>query len=168
MPEWLLKKDDYVPSTEKSTFINKSILSILKMLTKFKYNTAYKSNRFGVNTITKLISAILLIIFVSLSRSYSFLMIIDVYLLLIISMLKAKEIAHIIKMAVVVTIFTSIILLPSIYMGNGNNSILLVIKALTTITLVNITSSISKWNDITKTLKVLFIPDIFIDRKSVV
>lgn len=162
MPEWLLKKDDYVPSTEKNTFINKSILSILKMLAKFKYSTEYKPNRFGVNTITKLMSAILLIIFVSLSRSYSFLMIIDVYLLLIISTLKVKEIVHIIKMAVVVTIFTIIILLPSIYMGNQNNSVLLVIKALTTITVVNIISSISKWNDITKTLKVFFIPDIFI------
>ena len=162
MPEWLLKKDNYVPSTEKNTFINKSILSILKMLTKFKYNTKYESNRFGINTITKLISAILLIILVSLSRSFGFLIIIDVYLLLIISLLKAEEIKHIIKMAVVVTIFTIIILLPSILTGNENNSIILVVKALTTITVVNITSSISNWNDITKTLKLFFIPDIFI------
>ena len=162
MPEWLLKKDEYVPLVEKNTFINKSILSILKMLTKFKYNAEYKTNRFGINTITKLISAILLIILVSISRSFGFILIIDVYLLLIISLLKAEDIKHIIKMAVVVVIFTLIILLPSIFMGNKNNSIMIVIKTLTTVTVVNIISAIAQWNDITKTLKLFFIPDIFI------
>jgi cobalt/nickel transport system permease protein len=162
MPEWLLKKDDYVPSIEKNTFINKSILAILKMLTKFKYSTEYKVNRFGINTITKLISAIILIILASTSRSATFLIIVDVYLLLIISMLKVEEIKHIIKMAGVVTIFTLIILLPSIFMGNKSNSIMIIVKTLTTVTVVNITSSITQWNDITKALKLFFIPDIFI------
>ena len=162
MPEWLLKKDDYVPSTEKNTFINKSTLSILKMLAKFKYSSKYEFNRFKVNAVTKLVSAILLIILVSLTRSMGFIIIIDVYLLIIISMLKVEEIKHIIKMAGVVTIFTFIILLPSIFMGNENNSIMLIIKTLTTITIVNIISSITQWNEITKTLKLFFIPDIFI------
>lgn len=162
MPEWLLKKDDYVPSTEKNTFINKSILSILKMLTKFKYNAKHKSNRFGINTITKFTSTVLLIILVALSRSFYFIIIIDVYFLLIISLLKAEEIKHIIKLAVMVTIFTVIILLPSFFMGNRNNSILIVVKTLTTVTAVNITSCLTQWNDITKTLKLFFVPDIFI------
>ena len=162
MPEWLLKKDNYVPLEEKNTFINKSILTILKMLSKFKYGSKFESNRFKINAITKLISAIILIILVSLSRSFAFLIIIDVYLLLIISVLTSKEINHIIKMAVVVSFFTLIVLLPSILMGNQNNSILIVIKTITTITVVNITSSISKWDEITKTLKLFFIPDIFI------
>lgn len=162
MPEWLLKKDDYIPSKEKNTFINKSILSILKMLTKFKYNAKHKSSRFGINTITKFISAIILIILVALSRNFGFILMVDVYLLLIISMLKAEEIVHIIKLAVVITIFTSIIIMPSLFMGNINNSILIVIKTLTTVTVVNITSAITQWNDITKTLKLFFIPDIFI------
>lgn len=162
MPEWLLKKDDYVTTMEKNNFINKSILSILKMLTKFKYNAKYKSNRFGINTITKFISALLLIILVALSRNFHFIIIIDVYLLFIISLLKAEEIKHIIKMAIVVTIFTLIILLPSFLMGNTNNSILIAIKTLTTVTVVNITSTITQWNDITKALKVFFVPDIFI------
>ncbi|MCJ7687993.1 MAG: energy-coupling factor transporter transmembrane protein EcfT [Clostridiaceae bacterium] len=162
MPEWMLKKDNYVPATEKNTFIKKSILSILKMLTKFKYNSVYEGDRFAVNTITKLMSAILLVIMVSVSRSFEFLLIVDVYLLLIISLLRAGEIKHIFKMAVVVTIFSLVILLPSILMGNINNSIMIVIKTITTVTVVNITSSISQWNDITKTLKILFIPDIFI------
>lgn len=162
MPEWLLKKDDYVPTSERNTFINKSILSILTMLTKFKYNAKYKSNRFGVNTITKFISAIIIILLVALSRNINFIIIIDVYLLLVISLLKAEEIKHVLKLAIVITIFTLIILLPSFLMGNTNNSILIVIKTLTTVTAVNITSSITQWNDITKTLKLFFVPDIFI------
>ena len=162
MPEWLLKKDNYVPSNDKNTFINKSILSILKMLTKFKYNTTQDPHKFGINTITKLISAILLIILVSTTRSFGFLMIIDVYLLLIISLLKVEQIKHIIKMALGVAIFTLIILLPSMLMGNESNSIMIIIKTLTTVTVVNITTCITQWNDMTKALKLFFVPDIFI------
>jgi cobalt/nickel transport system permease protein len=132
------------------------------MLTKFKYNSVYEGDRFAVNTITKLMSAILLVIMVSVSRSFEFLLIVDVYILLIISLLRVGEIKHIFKMAVVVTIFSLVILLPSILMGNINNSIMIIIKTITTVTVVNITSSISQWNDITKTLKMFFIPDIFI------
>jgi len=162
MPEWLLKKDDYAAKEEKNRFINKSILSILRMLSKFQYGSKHESNRFKINAITKIVTAILLVILVSLSRSFGFLLIIDVYLLLIISILKSEEINHIIRMAGIVSIFTLIVLLPSIFMGNANNSILIVIKTLTTITIVNITSSISQWNETTKTLKLFFIPDIFI------
>ena len=162
MPEWLLKKDNYIPSNDGNTFINKSILSILRMLSKFKYSTAHDPHKFGINTISKLISAILLIILVSTSRSFAFLMIIDVYLLLIISLLKVDQIKHIIKMALVVTLFTLIILFPSILMGNESNSMMIIIRTLTTVTVVNITSAITQWNEITKALKLLFIPDIFI------
>jgi cobalt/nickel transport system permease protein len=61
-----------------------------------------------------------------------------------------------------VAIFTFIILIPSILMGNKNNSMLIVFKVIETVALVSITSSTTSWIDITVGLKLFFIPDIFV------
>ena len=60
MPEWLLKKDNYILQKDKDTFINKSILSILEILARFRIQTEYKSNKFGINTIIKVIITLII------------------------------------------------------------------------------------------------------------
>lgn len=162
MPEWLLKKDDYIPQKEKDAFIDKSILSILGILTRFTLQTEIKRNKFGINAAVKLLMTLLVIILVSLSRSFAFVILIDVFLLLIVSLLNYNDIKYIIKMGIVISIFTFIILIPSILMGNKNNSLLIILKVLATVTAVNITACTTKWNDIIAAFKTLFIPDIFI------
>jgi cobalt/nickel transport system permease protein len=162
MPDWLLKKDNYIPQNERDAFINKSILSILSILTKFRMQTEHKSNKFGINAAFKVLSALIVIVFVSLSKNSSFIIMIDVFLLLVVSLLNADEILHIIKIGTVASVFTFIILIPSILMGNINNSFLIVLKVLATVTIINITSCTTRWNDIIAALKMLFIPDIFI------
>lgn len=162
MPDWLLKGDNYIPIKEKNAFINKSILSILNILTKFRLQTENRKSRFEINAAIKLLSALIIITFVSLSRSFSFVIMIDVLLLLIVSLLQIDQIKYIIKTGIAVSIFTFIILIPSILMGNINNSILIIFKVIATITSVNITSCTTKWNDTIAALKIFFIPDIFI------
>jgi len=162
MPEWLLKKDNYIPEKERDTFINKSILSILGILTKIKLQTETKGNKFGINAVAKVLLAILTIILVSLSRNAAFVILVDVFLILIVSLLNQREIKYILKIDTIIFIFTFIILFPSILMGNKNNSYLIILKVLATVTAVNITSCITKWKDMITALKVLFIPDIFI------
>ena len=162
MPEWLLKKDDYIPVKQKDAFIDKSILSVLNVLTRLRLQTENKKNRFGINAPVKLLSMMILIIFAAVSRSFLFIAMIDVFLLLVVSLLEADEIKYIMKMGVTVSVFTLIILLPSILAGNISNSILIVLKVIATITTVNITSCTTKWSDAVNALKIVFIPDIFI------
>ena len=162
MPEWLLKKDNYVPENEKDNFINKSILTILVLLTRFRLQTENKEGKFGITAVIKVVLTLLMIILVSLSRSAAFVVLIDVLLLLIVSFLNVREIKYIIKAGFIISLFTFIILLPSILMGNKNNSYLIILKVLATVTAVNLTACTNKWNDIITVLKLLFIPDIFI------
>ena len=69
----------------------------------------------------------------------------------------------ILGVSIIIPIFTFIVLLPSIiFMENVNNSLYLILKVFITIVLVNILSYTTKWNDIVKALKVLFVPDLFI------
>jgi cobalt/nickel transport system permease protein len=52
-------------------------------------------------------------------------------------------------------------LLPSFINGNINNSILIIMKVFGSILSANILSYTTKWNYITKSLKLFLVPDIF-------
>ncbi|MDI6617043.1 MAG: energy-coupling factor transporter transmembrane component T [Clostridiales bacterium] len=162
MPEWLLEKDDYIPQKDKDAFINKSILSILNTLTRFRLQTEDKANKFGINAPVKVSSTLLIVILVSLSRNIFFVIATGVFLLLIVSLLNAEEIKYILKMGMLAALFTLIILIPSILTGNKNNSYLIVLKVLISVTTVNILSCTTRWNDTTSALKIFRVPDIFI------
>lgn len=115
MPEWLLQKDNYIPLKDKDAFINKSILSILNILTRFMRQTEYKANKLEFNALLKLISALIFITFVSLTKSFTFVLIANVFMLVIINFLDINEIKYILKISSSVAIFTFIILLPSVF-----------------------------------------------------
>jgi cobalt/nickel transport system permease protein len=59
-------------------------------------------------------------------------------------------------------LITLIALIPSMFYGNIHNSLLLFQKLIITILLMNLLSHSTKWSEISKSLKLLFIPDIFI------
>ncbi|MDF2502828.1 energy-coupling factor transporter transmembrane component T [Clostridium sp.] len=162
MPEWLLKKDSYTPEKDKNTFIHKSILSLLGVILKFRYNTKSIENRLRANALTKLISTLILIVFVSLSKSFTFVVIADVYLLVVINLLNIGQIRHVLRVSVGMGIFTFIILLPSIFGGYGNNSLMIALKVLFSVSFVNILACTTAWTEIIASLKAFRIPDMFI------
>lgn len=162
MPEWLLKKDNYVPKRDKDAFIDKSILSILGIVSRFKVNTNYRINKLGANAFVKLISALIILIFISLTKSFTFAVIFSVVLLVIINFLTTKEIIYILKLAIAAGGLTFIIFLPSILLGYGNNSFLITLKVLLSVTTVGLLACTTQWNELIAALKVFHVPDIFI------
>lgn len=162
MPEWLLKKDNYVPPKDKDTFINKSIISILGVLTRFMRQTEYRTSKFELNTLLKLISTFVLIVFVSLTKSFTFVLIINVFMLVLINFFNINEIKYILKVSLSVAIFSFIIFLPSVFLGYGNNALMITLKILVSVASVNILALTTRWNDLTGALKVFKVPDMFI------
>lgn len=163
MGDWLLKKDNYIPEDDSDKFIDKSIFSILKVLSLIKRRNKLKAGfMYRINPVAKLIFMVLNIIFLSLSRNFMYVLAVDIYFLILLSSLDADEIKNILVLSMIVPIFTIIMLIPSILMGNVMNSIMIILKILGTIIIVNIFSCTTKWSYITRSLKVFFIPDIFI------
>lgn len=162
MPEWLLKKDEYNPPGDKDTFINKSILSLLGIFSKLVMRADKSKSAYKVSAVVKVITALIFIILVSVSRSFLFILTINIFLLFFISMLDADEIKDILGVGIMVAVFTGIILVPSMLWGNVKNSILIVLRVTACVSSVNILSHITQWNDITSTLRLFFIPDLFI------
>jgi cobalt/nickel transport system permease protein len=102
------------------------------------------------------------VIFIVLTRSFYFAILADSYMLLLASSLFLKDIKKILSITFVVLCFSSIVLLPSAFFGNGKNSLLICLKIIGTVMSLNILSYTTKSRNITKSLKFFFVPDIFI------
>lgn len=162
MPEWLLKKDNYVPSKDKDAFIDKSIISILFVLTRFIRQSEYKTDKFQINASIKFISTLVLIILVSLTKSFTFVLIADICMLVLINFFSISVIKCILKVSLSAGIFSFIIFLPSVFLGYGNNILMIILKILVSVAAINILAITTKWSDLTGTLKVIRVPDMFI------
>jgi cobalt/nickel transport system permease protein len=162
MPEWLLQDENYTPQSDKDTFINKSILSLLRVLARIKTQDSGKMGKYQVNAALKVAFTFMLVVLLSMSRSLTFVVIIYVYLLGTLSTMEVKDIVKILRVSFVMALFTFVVLLPAALWGNSYSSVMITSKVLATITAVNILSHSTRWSYITSALKRFFVPDIFI------
>lgn len=162
MPEWMQKDEIYSPETDKNSFIEKSILSLLGILSRIKGQETPANQRFKINATLKVIFTFLLVLLLSLSSSFSFVIVVSVYVLVVLSLLDAEIIIKVFKVSIIMALFTFIMLLPAILLGSGNSSIMLTGKIFATVAAVNILSRTTRWNDITGALRFFHVPDLII------
>ncbi|MHB8062215.1 MAG: energy-coupling factor transporter transmembrane component T [Ruminiclostridium sp.] len=162
MPEWLLKDENYIPQTDKDTFVNKSILSLLGILSRIRTQSGYRTEKFHVSAVLKVAFTFILIALLSMSRSFTFTIIVNVYLLFALSLMSADEIIKILRASFIIALFTFVILMPAAFWGNYYSMTMITPKVFATVIAVNILSYSTPWNLITGALKTFFIPDIFI------
>jgi len=162
IPDWLLNDQRYSPQSDKDTFINKSILSLLGVLSKIKTRSAGKIKKHQVHAAIKVACTLFLVVLLSLSGNFTFIIIVNVYLLAVLSLMEARDIVNILKVSFVMSFFTFVVLFPAFLWGNTYSSIMITSKVFATITAVNILSHSTKWSAVTNALKRFFVPDIFI------
>lgn len=161
MPEWLIKTEEYSPVSEQDTFINKSVLVFLRLLSKIKVGSGRK-DYFKVSAIFKVFFTLMLIILLSFSQSFGFVLIINVYVLLVISLMPARDILKVLKVSFFTGLFSFFILLPSAILGSSYSMVMITTKVIATVAMVNLLSLSTKWSSITAALKRFYVPDIFI------
>lgn len=162
MPEWLLENENYLPKADKDTFVNKSILSVFKLISRIKMQDSFSQTNISINVSLNVFFTFILLLMMSITKSFIFVIIINVYLLLILSMKDADRLIKILRMAFSVTILTAVIMLPALFLGNSYSSVMITSKVFATITAMGLLSYTTKWNAITQALKRFHVPDIFI------
>lgn len=161
IPDWLRKNEQYLPQTDKDTFIGKSILALLRVIAKIRAQGGDKEN-FKINTTLMVAFTLLLIVLLSISQSFPFVITVCVYLLALISLMPAANIIKILKIVFIMAAFSFLILLPSAIIGNSYSAVMITSKITATVAAVNWLSHSAKWSSITASLKRFFVPDIFI------
>ncbi len=162
VPDWLLKNEEYTPLPDKDGFINKTILSLLRLLARVRTQSGYTVPLFPVNAVLKVACTFLLVLLLSLSRSYTFVFVVVTYLLLTVSMMPAKEMIKVLLVSILMALFTLLVLLPAAFYGNSYSVVMIPVKVLATIMAVNILSHSTRWDAIIGALKRFFLPDLFI------
>lgn len=164
MSEWLFKEDNYVPSKDKDKFLDKSIFAILKALSGIiRYDSTVREKTvYRLNPVVKLLSTILLIVFVSLSRHVSYIIFIGIFVFSHAFLLNKEDTKKIFILSGAAILFVTITLFPSILIGNVKNSLIIIFKTLITAIMVNILSFSTRWYEAARALKLFFVPDIFI------
>jgi len=161
--EWLFKKEEPAAITDDERFLDNSILAILSVLGRIRRIGGYSNKKYyKLNGSLKVIITFINILLLSLSRSSLFVLTLDFCLLISLIFLERNDRKSILVLSIAIPAITSIMLIPSFVSGNTHNSILLVMKIAGTILSVNILSYTTKWDHVTKALKLFFIPDLFI------
>ena len=162
LPQWLMKSENYIPQKDKDTFVDRSILSVFKVISRIKTQDYVSTSLPQVNTSLMVFFTFVLLLLISITKSLVFIGIVGVYLLVVLSLMKADSLVKVLKMSLGVTLITLIIMLPAILWGNYYSCIMITSKVLVTITAIGILSVNTRWNAITGALKRFYIPDIFI------
>lgn len=162
MPEWLLKNESYEPLPGRDKFINKNIITILGFIGRVKVGVKNKESKLKLNALVKLISMLVFIILISLSKNFTFVLICGVIDLFIINIFSVNEIKSILKIGIAAAVMTFVLFLPAIFLGYGNNAFFVSLKVLLTVVAANMFAFSTQWNDIIRAFKVFHVPDMFI------
>lgn len=161
--DWLFKKEEYQALSDKDLFINKTIYSITKLLKLIKKNKHEDSGFLSkVNPVLKLLSTIVLIAFLSISRVDIYTYLVTAFFLVLLATVDGKLVKKIVFLSITIPMFTLIVSIPSMFFGNVHNSLIIVLKIAVGLVGINLLANTTQWHDVTKAFKFLFISDLFI------
>lgn len=162
MPEWLLKSEEYAPLPDKDTFINKSIMSFLQLISRIKAQGGIEKDKLYVSPFFKLVFTLMYIVLLSISQNYTYVYTMITVVMLALCLMPGQDIRKILRNSLIATVFTIIILIPTAVKGNTYSIVMIPMKVFASITAVNILSYSTRWDRLVSSLKRFHFPDIFI------
>jgi cobalt/nickel transport system permease protein len=162
MPEWLTTTENYTPVGDKDTFLSKSVLSMFSLIARIRAQDRRLRDLFFVQPVFRVLFTLLLIVLLSLSRSFAFVLVVITYLTVLLALMPAKDIVAILKVSITVTLFTLVILLPAAFYGNSYSMTMIPPKVFATVTAVNIVNHATRWSNIIGALRRFYVPDLII------
>lgn len=161
IPDWLTVKDNYVPKSDKSKFIDKSTKQILSALSRFRKN-GYIAKAKRCNTALRLFGVLLSVILTALAKNFYFVFFMIAVTTVLLAVSDSHTIKNILKALIPVEIVSVLILLPGALMGNIHSLISISARVFVSVSIVMRFNLTTPFNQITSALKSYRIPDIII------
>lgn len=117
IPKWLLTTDEYTPPKDKDNFWQKTLFSITTKLIFLRHHN-YPHKNSWLNPSEKLLLIFFTIILINSAQKIFFPLIILAFSLIYLSTLNTKLIISILKPTLISTLFSLIIILPSLLLNN--------------------------------------------------
>lgn len=161
IPSWLIEDENYKPKKDSSSFLNGSEKALMTILSKFKRNNINKKAKES-NISLRLFGVLVLLILVSVSRNFSFVLFMITLVVVRLAMMQGEGIKQWLKGIFPALIFSAIILLPSLFIGSPKTFLTILGKIFVSVSMVLILNINAGFNEITRALKSYHVPDIFI------
>ena len=121
LPGWLKEKESYIPVRDKNSFAKKTSLSIMKLVSKI---SDVRSENSGLpakhlNSVLRMILLILVLIVISLMRTGALLFPVGVVILVFIALQKSELVYRVVKGALIIALFSAVIVLPSVIINQS-------------------------------------------------
>ena len=158
IPSWMCETEQYVPSIDKDGFITKSTQAVLGVLSKLKW----KEGKDRCLSALKLCYTFLYILLTACSKNYVFSLIMAGGTILALATYPAETMKQILSGTFGAVLFSALILLPAVFIGNPQILLIITTKVFVSVTLIGILSAGTSWNKLTASLRSFHIPDIFI------
>jgi cobalt/nickel transport system permease protein len=162
IPDWLQETREYPARPDRNAFIEKSILSMLGLLSRMRPPRTTAGKRGRINARVGLASAVLLILLLSLARDVLFVAYAGALLLAILSVQRGEVILRILTTSLPLAMLTALVMLPSALWGNPASLTMIPLKVFLSVVALRLLVENEPWESILDALRVFFLPRLFI------
>ena len=161
LPEWMRISESYAPQTDKEAFLTKSIEAVLKTLAKLSFQEGKERGQ-SVSPSLKLSGTMLLILLTACSRNYVFVLLMCGAVTIRLAFFSADALRQIVSTTLGAVLFSMLLLLPAVCMGNPRAIINITTRVYVSVTLIGILSAGTSWNRLSAGMREFHIPSLFI------
>lgn len=161
-------QENYIPETDKDGFINRSLLSVMSVMSKFRME-GRKGSSFipGIPDLSfsapaKLMLTLLIIILASCSRNMLFTYCMIALVLVKLCMLQGRLLTRVFTAALAAAGLSALVLLPAVFMGSPGTMLTVSLKVFLSVGLLGHLAATTPWNRITEGFRFFLVPDIMI------
>ena len=137
LPSWMCETEQYVPSIDKDGFITKSTQAVLGVLSKLKWKEG-KDRCLSASPSLKLCYTFLYILLTACSKNYVFSLIMAGGTILILATYPAETMKQILSGTFGAVLFSALILLPAVFIGNPQILLIITTKVFVSVTLIGL------------------------------
>ena len=163
LPDWMLKKDNYLTPNDNGAFIVKTMKAIGKAMARISAQKGHEKKH-ALPVLLKLIGLIVFIVVLSACKNKLIIMAMSAAVLVYLCTWPAEDILNIIRKSLTAALISLLIFLPAMIIKPAGipNNIVVFCKVFITIAILSIFNHTTQWNHITSALKKLHIPSVFI------
>ena len=162
IPQWLSVPQRYEPRRDADRFLDRTILSLSSLLARTASSRGNQRDVLCVSPWLLIVSMVLVVLLVALSRGFSFPAIVLVAELVSLSLLDAENILRTLKASFGAVLFSSFVLLPSAFFMGPVPLAIIAIKACASVSAVSLVTGISRWDTLARGLRILPVPGLFL------
>lgn len=164
IPVWMKEKDTYQPQAGgDNPYLKKTIKKIAQVILTIQQESP-ASLGFSMPVIPKLLLNLTAIVVISVSRNRLILLLLFAIVQSFLALYPGAFILRVLKRAVLMSLFTLLLLLPNMLLqpGGMSSNLRLVAKVFMTLELVHIFAGTISWNSLTRALRRLHVPAIVV------